>query len=114
MANGGDDLKQYGLHFDLTVPFTRYVLDRQHTLTFPFKRYQVQKVRRGERQQKGRFREFYQADVDVVRRQTDDQVKYFWYDAELIYLLRKTLESVRSQYLTSFTFVTHINNRNIL
>ena len=58
--------KQLGLHFDLTVPFARYVLENAGHLAFPFKRYQIQKVWRGERPQDGRFREFYQADIDVV------------------------------------------------
>lgn len=55
-----------GLHFDLTVPFARYVTERRGQLNFPFKRYQIQKVWRGERPQEGRFREFTQADIDVV------------------------------------------------
>ena len=55
-----------GLHFDLTVPFARYVLENAGHLQFPFRRYQIQKVWRGERPQEGRFREFVQADVDVV------------------------------------------------
>ena len=55
-----------GLHFDLTVPFARYVLENAGRLTFPFRRYQIQKVWRGERPQEGRFREFTQADIDVV------------------------------------------------
>ncbi|HQY33121.1 MAG TPA: histidine--tRNA ligase [Actinotalea sp.] len=55
-----------GLHFDLTVPFARYVLENAGHLAFPFKRYQIQKVWRGERPQDGRFREFVQADIDVV------------------------------------------------
>ena len=114
MASGADDLKGYGLRFDLTIPFTRYVLDHQQDLVFPFKRYQVQKVRRGERQQKWRFKEFYQADIDVIRRQGEGKVKYLRYDAELIYLLRKTLELVRAKYLPDFVIKTHINNRNIL
>ncbi|MFE7407602.1 histidine--tRNA ligase [Isoptericola sp. NPDC057559] len=58
--------KQLGLHFDLTVPFARYVLENAGRLAFPFKRYQIQKVWRGERPQDGRFREFVQADIDVV------------------------------------------------
>ncbi|MFN8077328.1 MAG: histidine--tRNA ligase [Kineosporiaceae bacterium] len=58
--------KQLGLHFDLTVPFSRYVLENAGKLAFPFRRYQIQKVWRGERPQDGRYREFYQADVDVV------------------------------------------------
>ena len=57
-----------GLHFDLTVPFARYVEEFQNDLAFPFRRFQVQKVWRGERPQEGRFREFYQADIDVVGR----------------------------------------------
>ncbi|MDO5719804.1 MAG: histidine--tRNA ligase [Actinomycetaceae bacterium] len=55
-----------GLHFDLTVPFARYVLENAGQLAFPFRRYQIQKVWRGERPQDGRFREFTQADIDIV------------------------------------------------
>jgi len=57
---------ELGLHFDLTVPFARYVLENAHRLAFPFRRYQIQKVWRGERPQEGRYREFTQADVDIV------------------------------------------------
>ena len=57
-----------GLHFDLTVPFARYVLEHAGHLEFPFRRYQIQKVWRGERPQEGRYREFTQADIDVVGR----------------------------------------------
>ncbi len=60
------DERSLGLHFDLTVPFARYVLENAGHLTFPFRRYQIQKVWRGERPQEGRFREFVQADIDVV------------------------------------------------
>jgi len=65
----GDDTVRdaaLGLHFDLTVPFARYVLENAGRLAFPFRRYQIQKVWRGERPQEGRFREFTQADIDVV------------------------------------------------
>src|SRR6476646_7084236 len=55
-----------GLHFDLTVPFARYVLENAGKLEFPFRRYQIQKAWRGERPQEGRYREFTQADIDVV------------------------------------------------
>jgi histidyl-tRNA synthetase len=55
-----------GLHFDLTVPFARYVLENAGKLTFPFRRYQIQPVWRGERPQEGRYREFMQCDVDIV------------------------------------------------
>ncbi|NNM45036.1 histidine--tRNA ligase [Knoellia sp. DB2414S] len=57
---------ELGLHFDLTVPFARYVLENAGHLSFPFRRYQIQKVWRGERPQEGRYREFTQADIDVV------------------------------------------------
>jgi histidyl-tRNA synthetase len=57
-----------GLHFDLTVPFARYVLENAGHLEFPFRRYQIQKVWRGERPQTGRYREFVQADIDVIDR----------------------------------------------
>jgi len=59
-----------GLHFDLTVPFARYVLENAGKLQFPFRRYQIQKVWRGERPQEGRYREFLQADIDIVDRDT--------------------------------------------
>ncbi|MFX0594864.1 histidine--tRNA ligase [Melissospora conviva] len=67
-APAGDDT--LGLHFDLTVPFARYVLENAGKLQFPFRRYQIQKVWRGERPQEGRYREFVQADIDIVDRDT--------------------------------------------
>ncbi len=60
--------RSLGLHFDLTVPLARYVAANAASLTFPFRRYQIQKVWRGERPQEGRFREFTQADIDIVGR----------------------------------------------
>jgi len=69
LTRRGGEVAEFGLHFDLTVPFARYVEERQGHLTFPFRRYQIQKVWRGERPQEGRFREFYQADIDVVARE---------------------------------------------
>jgi histidyl-tRNA synthetase len=57
-----------GLHFDLTVPFARYVLENAGKLVFPFRRYQIQPVWRGERPQEGRYREFVQADIDIIDR----------------------------------------------
>lgn len=59
-------ISEKGLRYDLTVPFARYVVQHQSELTFPFKRYQIQPVWRADRPQKGRYREFYQCDVDVV------------------------------------------------
>jgi histidyl-tRNA synthetase len=62
------DAAGLALHFDLTVPFARYVLQNAGHLEFPFRRYQIQKAWRGERPQEGRFREFTQADVDIIGR----------------------------------------------
>src|SRR5687767_5849961 len=59
-----------GLHFDLTVPFARYVVENAGKLQFPFRRYQIQKSWRGERPAQGRYREFLQADIDIVDRDT--------------------------------------------
>jgi histidyl-tRNA synthetase len=76
-SGGGDDA--LGLHFDLTVPFARFVVENAGKLQFPFRRYQIQKVWRGERPQEGRYREFTQADIDVVDR---DSLP-FHYDTEM-------------------------------
>src|SRR5215510_10868860 len=67
-ADGSDST--LGLHFDLTVPFARFVVENAGKLQFPFRRYQIQKCWRGERPQEGRYREFLQADIDVVDRDT--------------------------------------------
>src|SRR3978361_1114431 len=67
-ADENDAGAAFGLHFDLTAPFARYVLEHAGHLEFPFRRYQIQKVWRGERPQQGRYREFTQADIDVVAR----------------------------------------------
>src|SRR5690606_2676064 len=82
--------KQLGLHFDLTVPFARYVLENAGRLAFPFKRFQIQKVWRGERPQDGRFREFAQADIDVVGADTLP----FHYEAELPLVMAEALAAL--------------------
>jgi histidyl-tRNA synthetase len=69
-AAEGESDSGLALHFDLTVPFARYVLQNAGHLEFPFRRYQIQKVWRGERPQDGRFREFTQADIDIIGRDT--------------------------------------------
>lgn len=94
-----------GLHFDLTVPFARYVVEHQHVLNFPFKRYQIQKVWRGERPQEGRYREFYQCDIDVVGAQTLDVTA----DAEMASVMLKALRSLPVPEV-----VLKINNRKAL
>ena len=80
-----------GLHFDLTVPFARYVLENAGKLEFPFRRYQIQKVWRGERPQEGRFREFTQADIDVIGRDT----LAFHHDVEVARVMLDALRGAR-------------------
>ena len=58
------------LRYDLTVPFARYVVQNRHDITFPFKRYQMQNVWRADKPQKGRFREFFQCDADIIGTQS--------------------------------------------
>ena len=87
-AEEGEPDAGLGLHFDLTVPFARYVLEHAGHLEFPFKRYQIQKVWRGERPQEGRFREFTQADIDVVGRDTLP----FHYEIEMALTMAALLE----------------------
>ncbi len=113
LAQGAEDLKDYALHFDLTVPFARYVLDREHELTFPFKRYQIQPVRRGERAQKGRYREFRQCDVDVIRKD-DKKADYLYYDAEVILDLYKAIREIIVYGKLDDEPIFHINNKKIV
>lgn len=99
-----DPDKQLGLHFDLTVPFTRYVVDNAGTLHFPFKRYQIQKVWRGERPQEGRFREFYQVDIDVV----GDGALPLHYDVEAPLIMHEALSALPIPRVT-----IHVSNRKV-
>ena len=94
-----------GLHFDLTVPFARYVVENAGKLEFPFRRYQIQKVWRGERPQKGRFREFTQADIDIVDK--GELAQHF--DAEVAQVMAEALSQ-----LPVPNFTLQINNRKIL
>ena len=93
------------MRFDLTVPLARYVVMNQNTLTFPFKRYQIGKVYRGERAQKGRFREFYQADIDVIGMDKLD----ISYDAEMPAIIYNVFKK-----LGLSKFVINISNRKLL
>lgn len=111
MAQWAEDLKDYGLHFDLTVPFARYTLDREGQLTFPFKRYQIQPVWRGERAQKGRFREFFQCDIDVIWKGEKD---FLYYDAEIIATLGQTLTDIIQTTALNDNITFHINNKQIV
>lgn len=99
-----DDPNALALHFDLTVPFARYVVENAGHLAFPFRRYQMQKVWRGERPQDGRFREFTQADIDVVG---DGQLP-FSYDVELALTIADALSA-----LPIGDFRLRVNNRKL-
>ncbi|MDP9443097.1 MAG: histidine--tRNA ligase [Actinomycetota bacterium] len=94
-----------GLHYDLTVPFARYVLENAGKLEFPFRRYQIQKVWRGERPQEGRYREFTQADIDVVARDTLP----FHHDVEVARVMAEALGRLPLPALR-----LQINNRKVL
>ena len=93
-----------GLHFDLTVPFARYVLENSGKLQFPFRRYQIQKVWRGERPQEGRYREFRQADIDVVDRDTLPP----HYEAEMPLVIGDALSALPIPKVT-----IQVNNRKV-
>src|SRR3954451_21806286 len=86
-ADADDSDSGLGLHFDLTVPFARYVLEHAGKLDFPFRRYQIQKAWRGERPQEGRYREFLQADIDVVGRNELG----FHHDVEVLLVITEAL-----------------------
>ena len=103
-AADGDGDSGLGLHFDLTVPFARYVLENAGHLEFPFRRYQIQKAWRGERPQEGRYREFVQADIDVVDR---DSLP-FHYEVELPLVVGEALGRLPLPPVT-----IHVNNRKL-
>ena len=86
---GDNDLS---LRFDLTVPFARYVAEHYNDLSLPFKRYQIGKVFRGERAQKGRYREFYQADIDIV----SEENLSIMYDVDIISTLYSVISMISS------------------
>jgi histidyl-tRNA synthetase len=96
-------ISEKALRYDLTVPFARYVVQHQNDIEFPFKRYQIQPVWRADRPQKGRFREFYQCDADVVGS------KSLWQEVELIQLYDAVFTELGLNGVT-----IKINNRKIL
>lgn len=95
---------ELGLHFDLTVPFSRYVVENAGKLTFPFRRYQIQPAWRGERPQRGRYREFIQADIDIV----DTGELPFHYEVELPLVIADVFSR-----LPVGEYVILVNNRKI-
>ena len=105
-ADADDDSdSKLGLHFDLTVPFARYVAQHYNDLVFPLKRYQIQRVWRGERPQEGRYREFTQCDIDVIN---TDRVPLH-YDAELPRIIHEILTG-----LDLPAWSINVNNRKVL
>ncbi len=96
-------ISEKALRYDLTVPFARYVVQHQNEITFPFKRYQIQPVWRADRPQKGRFREFFQCDADVVGS------KSLWQEVELVQLYDAVFSKLNLKEVT-----IKLNNRKIL
>src|SRR5207342_1365403 len=105
LAQGGGATPELALRFDLTVPLARYVAEHEHELAFPFRRYQMQRVYRGERAQRGRFREFYQCDIDVIGKDSLS-VRF---DAEI----PAVIHSVFSE-LDIVAFTIQMNNRKLM
>lgn len=101
--NKGDT--DISMRFDLTVPLAKYVAMHSGELAFPFRRYQIGKVFRGERTQKGRFREFYQADIDII----GDEALSLTADAELVSVINTTFRELGFE-----SFTVRINNRKVL
>ncbi len=95
-------ISEKGLRYDLTVPFARYVVQHQNEITFPFKRYQMQPVWRADRPQKGRYREFYQCDADVIGS------KSLLNEAELVKMIDEVFQRL------NIRVIVKINNRKIL
>ncbi len=104
----GDKEARLALHFDQTVPLARYTAQHFNNLIFPFKRYQIQRVWRGERPQSGRFREFYQCDIDVIN--VDDLPLHF--DAEMPAIIWEILSSLPG--MEDEKIQIRISNRKIL
>lgn len=96
-------ISEKALRYDLTVPFARYVVQHQNEIDFPFKRYQIQPVWRADRPQKGRFREFYQCDADVVGSDS------LWQEVEFVQLYDAVFTALKLEGVT-----IKINNRKIL
>ncbi len=105
LAKEGEGLPELALRFDLTVPLARYVAEHEHELTFPFRRYQIQRVYRGERAQRGRFREFYQCDIDVIGK----DALSVRFDAEILAVIHAVFSE-----LGIGAFTIQLNNRKLM
>ena len=96
------EISEKGLRYDLTVPFARFVVQHRNDITFPFKRYQIQPVWRADRPQKGRYREFYQCDVDVIGSNS------LFNEVELIQIIDQIFQKL------TVNAIIKLNNRKIL
>lgn len=105
LEKSGAGLPELALRFDLTVPLARYVAEHEHDLSFPFRRYQIQRVYRGERAQRGRFREFYQCDIDVIGK----DALSIRYDAEIPAVIYSVFRD-----LAIGPFTIWLNNRKLM
>jgi histidyl-tRNA synthetase len=103
------DRDELGLHFDLTVPFARYVVDNAGALSFPFRRYQIQPAWRGERPQEGRYREFWQADIDIV----GQGELGFHHDIEVVLVMLEACERLTAE-LGIPPVTMRVNNRKLI
>ncbi len=104
-AQAGEGTPELALRFDLTVPLARYVAEHEHDLAFPFRRYQMQRVYRGERAQRGRFREFYQCDIDVIGK----DALSVRFDAEMPAVIHAVFSA-----LAIGKFTIQLNNRKLM
>ena len=100
-----EGLPELALRFDLTVPLARYVAEHEHELAFPFRRYQIQRVYRGERAQRGRFREFYQCDIDVIGKDALSTR----FDAEILAVIHAVFADLQIG-----AFTVQLNNRKLM
>ena len=105
LEKDSEGLPELALRFDLTVPLARYVAEHEHDLAFPFRRYQIQRVYRGERAQRGRFREFYQCDIDVVGK----DALSIRFDAEVLAVIHAVFSE-----LGIGAFTVQLNNRKLM
>ncbi len=105
LAQANEGLPELALRFDLTVPLARYVAEHEHELAFPFRRYQMQRVYRGERAQRGRFREFYQCDIDVIGK---DELS-IRFDAEVLAVIHAVFSELQIG-----AFTVQLNNRKLM
>lgn len=111
LAQWSSDTKDYALHFDLTVPLARYILDHQQDIVFPFSRYQIQPVWRGESHKRWRYKEFRQCDIDTIWRSSSD----VWqrYDVQSIIVMESAMKAVCKYFDIDINFVVKINHLSL-